>query len=68
MAYSEIICRRIDHICCRVIVHFSFFFLEGGLRGLPTMGKRGPGPGANVGGLLVKIKASCVFLYRKIEI
>ena len=59
MAYSEIICRRIDHICCRVLVHI--FFLEGGpgggfLRRPPNKGW----PGGQCGGLLVKIKASCV--------
>ena len=59
MAYSEIICRRIDHICCRVLVHI--FSLRGGqeggfLRRPPNKGW----PGGQCGGLLVKIKASCV--------
>jgi len=70
MAYSEINCRRIDHLLQSSCAHF-FFFMRGA-----TLGSCGGGPGGPKGvgwglfwALLVKIKASrVVLLYRKIEI
>ena len=51
MAYSEIICRRIDHICCRVLVHI--FSLRGGQEGVSCEGPLIKGDqGGNVGGCL----------------
>ena len=64
MAYSEIICRRIDHICCRVLVHI--FFLEGGpgggfLRRSPNKGW----PGGQCGGVACKNQGKLRLLVQK---